>query len=422
MKRTSKTIASVLLVALVLVASIVPASAVSSVAIDYVAFGDSVASGVRGGFQETASAYGYTDLLAADLKAAGALGSFNEDFCTSGMTAKLLATNTAVLKDTTSSSYLLVKNAEVATLDIGGNDLLAPLYTYFKTASTTSLDMAKVKEALTVVANSVYDGTTASGIEANIETILHNILSANPNIKIYVMGYYNPLPVAASLTGVDLNKPLKDFNVYIQKAINDVKAADTDASITYVDTMAAMAADSSNNLVMTDIHPTAAGYKAIAAEFWKQIGLLVPSTTPVTASPTKSSVIVNGKSVAFDAYNINGSNYFKLRDIAKIISGTGKQFEINIDATKSTISLTSGKAYSPVGGELTTSTNTASVSTSLSSWTVYLDGKEVKLTAYLINGNNYFKLRDMGSAVNFGVSFSSSTNTISIDTSSSYTA
>lgn len=423
MKRALKASASIFLVAVILATSAASAMAVAPAAIDYVAFGDSVASGVRGGVKEASSDYGYTDVIAADLKTAGVLGSFSEQFCTSGMTAAKLAVSTSVLNDTASSEYKLVREAEIATLTIGGNDLLAPLYTYLKTlGSGDSPDMAKVKEALTAVANSVNDGTTAPGVERDIETILNNILKANPNIKIYVMGYYNPLPIAAILTGVDLDTPLKDFNGYIKKAITDVVSANPGASITYIDTMAAMAADSSNNLVMTDIHPTEAGYKVIAAEFWKQIGLLVPSTSPVTATPTKSSVLVNGKSVAFDAYNIDNYNYFKLRDIAKIISGTGKQFEIEIDAAKRMIYLTSGKAYTPVGGELAVSANTVSVTTSLSEWTVYLDGKEVKLTAYLINGNNYFKLRDIGSAVNFGVGWNSSTSTISIDTSVGYSA
>lgn len=37
------------------------------------------------------------------------------------------------------------------------------------------------------------------------------------------------------------------------------------------------------------------------------------------AKSTTSKVYVNGKEVSFTAYNINGSNYFKLRDIAKVI-------------------------------------------------------------------------------------------------------
>jgi len=53
---------------------------------------------------------------------------------------------------------------------------------------------------------------------------------------------------------------------------------------------------------------------------------------------------------------------------------------------------------------------------------VYLNGKQVSLTAYNIMGNNYFKLRDIGSAVNFGVDWNSDTGEISIITTKGYAA
>lgn len=57
------------------------------------------------------------------------------------------------------------------------------------------------------------------------------------------------------------------------------------------------------------------------------MALLIQMTPAVFASEmsvdqTKSSILVNGNLVEFEAYLIDGSNYFKLRDIAKIISGT----------------------------------------------------------------------------------------------------
>ena len=52
-----------------------------------------------------------------------------------------------------------------------------------------------------------------------------------------------------------------------------------------------------------------------------------PATPPttLTATPTNSTVLVNGKSIAFDAYSINDNNYLKLRDLAYILNGTEKQ-------------------------------------------------------------------------------------------------
>ncbi|MDR2420631.1 MAG: hypothetical protein LBD49_00815 [Oscillospiraceae bacterium] len=138
------------------------------------------------------------------------------------------------------------------------------------------------------------------------------------------------------------------------------------------------------------------------------------------AKPTASTVLVDGESVAFDAYNINDNNYFKLRDIAYVLSGTEKQFEVGWDGTANAISLTSGKAYTPVGGEMEgkgAGDKTAAPTTSK----ITLDGEEVSLTAYNIGGNNYFKLRDIGAAFDFGVSWDGAKNTIVIDTSKGYT-
>ncbi|NMA51922.1 MAG: hypothetical protein GX949_02795, partial [Peptococcaceae bacterium] len=42
-------------------------------------------------------------------------------------------------------------------------------------------------------------------------------------------------------------------------------------------------------------------------------GNAAPTPATVQAKPTASSVLVNGKQTAFDAYNIGGNNYFKLR-------------------------------------------------------------------------------------------------------------
>lgn len=145
------------------------------------------------------------------------------------------------------------------------------------------------------------------------------------------------------------------------------------------------------------------------------------SAAGVAAKATSSAVLVNGKTVAFEAYNISDNNYFKLRDLACALSGSEKQFEVGWDGAKNAISLTSGKAYTPVGGELTFSGVTAPEAQSSTS-SVWLNGKQISLKAYAIGGYNYFKLRDLGAAVNFGVDWVRETNTVIIDTAKGYTA
>ena len=149
-----------------------------------------------------------------------------------------------------------------------------------------------------------------------------------------------------------------------------------------------------------------------------------PPTTPaapsVAATPTASIVQVNGENVVFDAYNINGNNYFKLRDLAFVLSGTEAQFEVGWDGASNAIILTSGQPYTQLGGEMQsrgTGNRTATVTRSR----IYLDGLEVQFSAYNIDGNNYFKLRDIGATFDFGVVWDGARNTIVIDTNIGYT-
>jgi len=154
-----------------------------------------------------------------------------------------------------------------------------------------------------------------------------------------------------------------------------------------------------------------------------QVGTSTKTTPPapaLVAKPTASTVLVNGENVAFDAYNIDGSNYFKLRDIALTLSGTEKQFDVGWDGASNAISLTSSKPYTAVGGEMT-GKGAGNKTPAPSDSKIILDGKEVRSTAYNIEGNNYFKLRDIAEAFDFSVVWDGARNTIVIDTSKGYT-
>ena len=140
----------------------------------------------------------------------------------------------------------------------------------------------------------------------------------------------------------------------------------------------------------------------------------------LTAKPTASTVYVNGEPVAFDAYYINGNNYFKLRDIAYILTGTEKQFEVEWDAETNDILLTDGLPYTPVGGEMTGKGPDEQKPAPTKS-VILLNGQRVNLKACLIRGNNYFKLRDIGKLFDFEVSWYGDDNAIRIETGAAYT-
>ncbi len=147
-----------------------------------------------------------------------------------------------------------------------------------------------------------------------------------------------------------------------------------------------------------------------------------PELKPAAAVPTASKVVVNGKEVAFEAYNIDGNNYFKLRDLAKAVNGTKKQFEVGFDAASNAISLKAEAAYTAVGGELEASGAAGEQQAVPSSSALLLNGEKLELGAYNINGNNYFKLRDIAKAFNIGVTWDGKLNTVGIDTAIDYVA
>ena len=141
----------------------------------------------------------------------------------------------------------------------------------------------------------------------------------------------------------------------------------------------------------------------------------------ITATPTASKVLVNERAVSFEAYNIKGNNYFKLRDLAKVVSGTDKQFAVGYDNGTSAITLTSGDPYTIVGGELSNGAGKAKPAVPTTS-KIYVNGNETPFTAYNIGGNNYFKLRDVAEAFNIGVGYDNATKVITIDTKLDYEA
>ena len=130
--------------------------------------------------------------------------------------------------------------------------------------------------------------------------------------------------------------------------------------------------------------------------------------------PTVSTVLVNGENVVFDAYNIEGNNFFKLRDLAFALNGTDKQFSVRWDEAIDAISLTSNQPYLAVGGEMQGKSEGIKNATPTNS-RIFIDGKEVLFIAYNIGGNNYFRLRDIGAAFDLGINWDAERNTIKIN-------
>lgn len=142
---------------------------------------------------------------------------------------------------------------------------------------------------------------------------------------------------------------------------------------------------------------------------------VVPAVPPAPSAPTiklsPQKLTVDGKNVNCEKYNIGGSNYFKLRDLACLLNGTGSQFGVDFDAATSTVIIAKGAAYAPTGTELAAGVDNSRTARP-SSQTILIDGvKHGELTVYNIGGSNFFQLRELGNILGFEVDYDSATNT-----------
>ena len=128
-----------------------------------------------------------------------------------------------------------------------------------------------------------------------------------------------------------------------------------------------------------------------------------------TAVARTQTVKLDGRDVEFQYYAVkdaagNESNYVKLRDLAMALNGTKAQFNVGWDGK---ISITSGAAYTAVGGEGATPYTGNQPYKTVSSTSVSFNGSAVNLTSFSITyqggGYTYYKLRDLGQLLNFNV-------------------
>lgn len=150
------------------------------------------------------------------------------------------------------------------------------------------------------------------------------------------------------------------------------------------------------------------------------IGNMGSAVTQHARGKSKEVVILNGTPVSFSVYNINDNNYFKLRDLAMALTDTDCNFEVEWVELKNAINLRSHEKYTPVGGELSESVVAESATAIPTTSKISLDNEIVNVKGYNINDNNFFKLRDIGTALNFYVGFDEVNQIISIDTNKGY--
>lgn len=140
--------------------------------------------------------------------------------------------------------------------------------------------------------------------------------------------------------------------------------------------------------------------------------LTLPAAQAVQASPGTMPVSLDGQAVPLRGYEIEDQNYFKLRDLAYILRDTDSRFAVGF--VDGVVTLTTGAPYVPAGGELTAPGAAAEAGRSADR--VEVDGQPVPLTAYRIDGYNYFQLRELGAAIGLDVDYDAAARTVLLTT------
>ena len=133
--------------------------------------------------------------------------------------------------------------------------------------------------------------------------------------------------------------------------------------------------------------------------------------------PSPQRVTIDGVEVNCEKYNIDGSNYFKLRDLAYLLNGTEAQFNVTYNSLTSMVVVVFDQPYTPNGSELITGIDNSATAVP-SSQKIYIRGATRSgLSVYNIGGSNFFKLSELALLLDFYLDYDGSTNTAMIYTS-----
>ena len=117
------------------------------------------------------------------------------------------------------------------------------------------------------------------------------------------------------------------------------------------------------------------------------------------------NVSFDGRGLQINAYLINRSNYVKIRDVAALLKDTPAKFDLAYDNEKQSVIISKGKNYSDSFIYKESKLKEERIAKETMQKIVDDKGQEIELKGYFIDGYNYFRLRDLGKVLDFGVAY-----------------
>ncbi|AWE06337.1 hypothetical protein DCE79_02580 [Lysinibacillus sp. 2017] len=154
--------------------------------------------------------------------------------------------------------------------------------------------------------------------------------------------------------------------------------------------------------------------------FFTFLALLLFSTTnaeaeSIKATPSHTTILVNEHEIQAGVYNINGNNYFQLRDLAQILVDESSRFNIGWDSKSKVIEILPKEEYEfdyPTYSE----SKYKPYSITNQPTKIKVANKLQRMNAYVIDGSTYFQLRELTSLLNITIGYDAKTQKITVTT------
>lgn len=214
--------------------------------INYLSIGDSLSLGINSYNEES---YGYSDYLANYLKEKNKLNNYSKDFSfadfrIADLQHQLDINQTIKRQGRYLSFKKCLREADLVTISIGGNDLLTEI-----NMSTSDISIIDEKKLLDIFSKKMKE----------LDDLLKSIRKYN-NRKIILLGYYNPY-IYKNIV------PDRVFAYFDE----EMRKIATNYDVEFVSIYRIFKNNNDYLPNPTNIHPSSEGYKAIYLEIVKQL-------------------------------------------------------------------------------------------------------------------------------------------------------
>lgn len=137
--------------------------------------------------------------------------------------------------------------------------------------------------------------------------------------------------------------------------------------------------------------------------------------TETKAKVITSTVDVNDRKNEMTGYMINNYTYFKLRDLAMLLNGTERQFNIKFNTKNSIINIACNEEYIYTENNYYIKNDLKMKKNNIP---IYLCETKMNLESYSYNGSTYVKVRDLCNVLDIKVGWNNKGNVLMLNTDS----